>query len=196
MLTLCHKPRKHSSCVLIKVQVTLSHSDIMKTQNQPKNTHFRLSFKLPSRIANFHSQLSPLPCPTGSLWERQQKWVNLLVEIRGEAMFIVWIRVQAAGLYIMVVESYWNVVQITICVFSALASVVCGYFGQHARGETGRRSVLGREWDDWEPQTSEIPHCRWSALYPLVYFSLPFLASHVEKKNLLIPSDVSSKLWT
>lgn len=84
----------------------------------------------------------------------------------------------------MAVESYWNVVQITICVFSALASVVCGYFGRHARGETGRRSVLRREWDDWEPQTSEIPHCRWSALYPLVYFSLPFLASHVKKKIL------------
>lgn len=86
------------------------------------------------------------------------------------------------AIYKMVVESYWNVVQITICVFLALALAVCGYFGQHARGETGRRSVLGREWDDWEPQTSEIPHCRWSALCPQVYFSLPLFSCVKIKK--------------
>lgn len=95
------------------------------------------------------------------------------------------------AIYTIVVESYWNVVQITICVFLALALVVCGYFGQCARGETGRRSVLGRELDDWEPQTSEIPHCRWSALCPQDYFSIPFLESFVKKntsikKSLLI----------
>lgn len=98
------------------------------------------------------------------------------------------------AIYTMVLESYWNVVQITICVFLALALVVCGYFGQHARGETGRRSVLGREWDDWEPQTSEIPHCRWSALCPQVYFSLPFLDSCVKKKVAHISSNVSSNV--
>lgn len=46
-------------------------------------------------------------------------------------------------------------------------------------------------------ETSEIPQCRWSALYPPVYFSLPFLAFHVRKKKyLLLTSDVSSKVWT
>lgn len=72
----------------------------------------------------------------------------------------------SVAIYIMVVQSYWNVVQITICVFSAMAFVVCGYFGQYARGETGRRSVPWKEWDNLEPQTSEIPYGRWSALCP------------------------------
>lgn len=76
----------------------------------------------------------------------------------------------SVAIYIMAVESYWNVVQITICVFSAMAFVVCGYFGQHARGETGRRSVPWKEWDNLEPRTCEIPYCRRSALCPQFIF--------------------------
>lgn len=160
MLTWClYAGKKTSSCVLIKVHVNIQ-------------TLWKLRINYSISTLNICYSIQLVVCHI-NLKSPSFSW------IWGEAILSVRIRVQAARLYIMAVESYWNVVQITICVFSALASVVCGHFGRHARGETGRRSVLGREWDDWEPQTSEIPHFRWSALYPLVYFSLPFLASHV-----------------
>lgn len=96
----------------------------------------------------------------------------------------------SVAIYIMVVQSYWNVVQITICVFSAMAFVVCGYFGQYARGETGRRSVPWKEWDNLEPQTSEIPYGRWSALCPPVYFRILCLINKKKNSNLFITSCV------
>lgn len=92
----------------------------------------------------------------------------------------------SVAIYIMVVQSYWNVVQITICVFSAMAFVVCGYFGQYARGETGRRSVPWKEWDNLVPQTSEIPYGRWSALCPPVYFSILCLINKKKKPQQLV----------